>query len=38
MIGSDTWVNQRSHQYDGLMNGYRTWRGDLPADMALGIG
>ena len=30
LIGSDTWVNQRWLQYDGLMNGYRVWLGDLP--------
>jgi hypothetical protein len=34
MIGSDTWVNERWDQYDELMKGYRTWLGDLPADVA----
>ncbi len=34
MIGSDTWVNQRWQYYDELMQGYRTWLGDLPADVA----
>jgi hypothetical protein len=34
MIGSDTWVNQRWLYYDDLMKGYRTWLGDLPADVA----
>jgi predicted TIM-barrel fold metal-dependent hydrolase len=34
MIGSDTWVNGRWQQYDDLMNGYREWLGDLPADAA----
>ena len=34
LIGSDTWVNQRWEQYDELMNGYRLWLGDLPADTA----
>lgn len=34
VIGSDTWVNQRWQYYDGLMQGYRTWLGDLPADVA----
>lgn len=34
VIGSDTWVNQRWQYYDDLMNGYRTWLGDLPADVA----
>jgi hypothetical protein len=34
MIGSDTWVNQRWQYYDELMQGYRTWLGDLPPDVA----
>jgi hypothetical protein len=34
MIGSDTWVNQRWTQYDELMQGYRSWLGDLPPDAA----
>jgi hypothetical protein len=34
VIGSDTWVNQRWDAYDDLMTGYRTWLGDLPADVA----
>lgn len=34
MIGSDTWVNQRWLYYDELMQGYRMWLGDLPADAA----
>lgn len=34
VIGSDTWVNQRWLYYDELMAGYRTWLGDLPADVA----
>ena len=34
MIGSDTWVNQRWQYYDELMQGYRAWLGDLPADVA----
>jgi hypothetical protein len=34
MIGSDTWVNQRWADYDGLMKGYRVWLGDLPPDAA----
>lgn len=34
MIGSDTWVNQRWHQYDELMQGYRRWLGELPAEVA----
>jgi hypothetical protein len=38
MVGSDTWVNQRWQYYDELMKGYRTWLGDLPADVAKKIG
>jgi hypothetical protein len=38
LIGSDTWVNQRWTQYDDLMQGYRRWLGDLPADVAQRIG
>ncbi len=34
LIGSDTWINQRWLYYDDLMRGYRTWLGDLPADVA----
>ncbi len=34
LIGSDTWVNQRWQYYDALMGAYRTWLGDLPADVA----
>ncbi|MDO8374719.1 MAG: amidohydrolase [Polaromonas sp.] len=34
MIGSDTWVNQRWLYYDELMQGYRNWLGDLPAEVA----
>ena len=34
MIGSDTWVNGRWESYEELMRGYRTWLGDLPADVA----
>ena len=34
MIGSDTWVNQRWQYYDNTMQGYRTWLGDLPPDVA----
>ena len=34
MIGSDTWVNQRWLNYDELMQGYRTWLADLPAEVA----
>ncbi len=34
LLGSDTWVNQRWLQYDELMQGYRRWLGDLPANVA----
>ncbi len=34
VVGSDTWINQRWSSYDQLMAGYRTWLGDLPADLA----
>ncbi len=38
LIGSDTWVNQRWLYYGDLMQGYRAWLGDLPADVARNIG
>jgi hypothetical protein len=34
VIGSDTWVNQRWQHYESLMQGYRTWLGGLPHDVA----
>ena len=34
LIGSDTWINQRWSAYDEIMRGYRTWLGDLPAEVA----
>ena len=34
VIGSDTWVNQRWQYYESLMQGYRTWLGGLPPDVA----
>jgi hypothetical protein len=34
LVGSDTWINQRWQYYDDTMKGYRTWLGDLPADVA----
>jgi hypothetical protein len=34
VIGSDTWVNQRWQYYESLIQGYRTWLGGLPADVA----
>ena len=38
LIGSDTWVNQRWLYYDDLMQGYRSWLGELPPDVARRIG
>lgn len=34
LIGSDTWINARWDSYESLMKDYRTWLGDLPADVA----
>ncbi len=34
LIGSDTWINERWLQYDNLMQGYRNWLAQLPADQA----
>jgi hypothetical protein len=34
LIGSDTWINPRWQAYDALMQGYRAWLGDLPAEVA----
>ena len=34
LIGSDTWINQRWLYYDGLMQEYRRWLGELPPDVA----
>jgi hypothetical protein len=34
LLGSDTWINQRWQYYDDTMKSYRTWLGDLPADVA----
>ncbi|MDP1654880.1 MAG: amidohydrolase family protein [Hylemonella sp.] len=34
LLGSDTWINQRWLYYDGLMQGYRRWLGDLPPAVA----
>jgi hypothetical protein len=34
LIGSDTWVNQRWQYYEETMRAYRTWLGELPADVA----
>ena len=38
LIGSDTWVNQRWQYYDSLMQGYRSWLGDLPPEVAKAVG
>ena len=38
VVGSDTWVNQRWQYYDELMQGYRTWLGGLPPEVARAIG
>ena len=38
VIGSDTGVNQRWQYYDELMQGYRTWLGGLPPEVARAIG
>jgi hypothetical protein len=38
VIGSDTWVNQRWQYYDELMQGYRTWLGGLPPEVARAVG
>ena len=34
LVGSDTWINQRWLYYDGLMQEYRRWLGDLPPAVA----
>ncbi len=34
LLGSDTWINQRWQAYEDNMKAYRTWLGDLPADVA----
>ncbi|MFM2084534.1 MAG: hypothetical protein RLY95_1352, partial [Pseudomonadota bacterium] len=38
LLGSDTWVNGRWESYDGIMQDYRRWLGDLPPVLANGIG
>jgi hypothetical protein len=37
LIGSDTWINERWFQYDALMNEYRAWLAQLPAEQAKNI-
>ena len=34
VAGSDTWVNERWESYSALIDGYRKWLGQLPADVA----
>ena len=34
LVGSDTWVNARWSDYEGLMAGARLWLGDLPPAVA----
>jgi hypothetical protein len=34
MVGSDTWINARWSDYEGLMRGARLWLGDLPPSIA----
>ena len=38
MIGSDTWINARWSDYEGLMTSARRWLGDLPPDVAQRVG
>ena len=34
LLGSDTWINERSFAYDGIMKEYRGWLAQLPEDQA----
>jgi Amidohydrolase len=34
LIGSDTWINERWLAYDTIINGYRAWLAELPAEQA----
>jgi len=34
VLGSDTWINQRWQSYEALMQGYRTWLGELQKETA----
>ena len=34
LLGSDTWVNERWHAYENIMNGYRPWLKQLPGPVA----
>jgi predicted TIM-barrel fold metal-dependent hydrolase len=38
LVGSDTWVNERWDDYEGLMQQARRWLGDLPPAAARRIG
>ncbi len=38
VVGSDTWINGRWEQYEGLMDEARRWLGELPAPLARRIG
>lgn len=37
LIGSDTWINPRWQSYEGTMQGYRAWLGELPSEVARAI-
>ena len=34
LLGSDTWINERWSGYDTIMQNYRGWLAQLPADQA----
>jgi Amidohydrolase len=34
LLGSDTWINQRWDSYGSLIQGYRQWLAQLPAEIA----
>jgi hypothetical protein len=34
VIGSDTWIDQRWDDYEAIIEGYRNWLRELPADVA----
>jgi predicted TIM-barrel fold metal-dependent hydrolase len=38
LVGSDTWINARWQQYEGLMDEARRWLGGLPPALARRIG
>jgi hypothetical protein len=37
LLGSDTWINERWFGYDTIMQTYRGWLAQLPADQAIRI-